>query len=60
MPVKLSYVPPNGASLAITERWEMMKKINAKMAIYLEERAKEWAKYELLQKRERKGLLENN
>ena len=39
---------------------KMMKKINAKMAIYLEERAKEWAKYELLQKRERKGLLENN
>ena len=39
---------------------KMMKKINAKMAILFEERAKEWERYELLRKRERKGLLENN
>lgn len=39
---------------------KMMKKINAKMAKYFEDRAKEWEKYELLRRRERKGLLENN
>ena len=30
------------------------------MAKYFEERAKEWERYELLRRRERKGLLENN
>ena len=36
---------------------KMMKKINAKMAKYFEDRAKEWEKYELLRRRERKKRL---